>query len=175
MAYPRGWTLLDTKTGAGNPTALTFSTISGAYSALVIMGTARANTGASSLVTLNVQVNNDTAANYGWSLSYALNTTNTPLGSGSAVTVMSVAEIPDAAATAAEHGNVVIDIPNYANTAIRKTLTGRFTGAYAAGSVFAGIGGGRWASAAAITRIDLSIAGGLAFHTDTSFKLYGIA
>jgi hypothetical protein len=171
-----GITLLDTKAAAagGTTTSLSFASISASFNELVIIGAVRANTGTSAIQFFQVQFNTDTAANYAYSFNYVLGAANTPNGSTAATTAMQVAVIPDAAATAGEFATLALRIPLYANASIRKTCEAQFSGSYTAVSMFSGFGGGRWASTAAVTSIQLGVTNGLAFHTSTTFYLYGI-
>jgi hypothetical protein len=163
-------------TGAGNPTVLSFTSIPATYKSLMIVGHARANTGAGSVQILNMTLNADGGNNYGWNYVYYLNTSAPTMGaSAGAAALMSLAYITDAAATAAEHGSFLIWIPDYAGVATRKNVQSFFGLSYSAGASLLGLGNGRWTtSASAIATATLAIGGGLAFHADSKASLYGL-
>lgn len=163
-------------TGSGNPTGLSFSSIPATYKSLMIVGHARANSGASSVQYLNANFNSDGGNNYGWNHVYYLNTSPpTQVASAGVAAVMTLGYIPDAAATAAEQGSFLIWIPDYANTTTRKVALCFFGLSYASAATLFGLGFGRWTTSnSAVSSVQLAIGGSLAFHTDSRVSLYGL-
>lgn len=82
---------------------------------------------------------------------------------------------PGSSATAGCFGSGSVDIEDYTDTGFRKAANGRgsFADGNATGSASYYHGGGGWASAAAITRIDLLPAAGTAFAAGSFFSLHG--
>jgi hypothetical protein len=170
-----GITLLATRSGGGGTsTSFAFTSISASYREIWVVGNMRANTGVSFLQNLNVQLNGDTGASYGWSNQYSMNTTTTLAGSAASSTTMSVGFVPDATAAANEFGTFVIKIAGYAQTTWNKGVRCDWGMAYGFANVLTGSGNGRWASTAAVTSVAVSIGAGVVIHSSSTLSLYGV-
>lgn len=123
-------------------------------------------------VTLGVQFNGDTAANYD---SYGLlqrNAGSANIG-GAGLTSAQVLDIPAATATTGHSGGGVITIPNYEGTTFHKAISAHGALRYASntGSIYAVIASGFWRSTSAITSISF-LPGSGNFVAGTSLRVY---
>lgn len=142
----------------------TFSSISSAYTDLVLVFNGYASTGTQNI---NIQVGNtsiDTATNYSYTILYG---TGTAAGSSRAATQSSIVL---AYPQSTQGTNAIVQIQNYSNTTTYKTLLSR--GNNAAYEIDATVG--LWRSTAAIDTIKLNISAGN-FVIGSTFTLYGIA
>jgi hypothetical protein len=143
---------------------VTFSTISGSYTDLVIIGLT--STSATAGTSLGLQFNSDTANNYS---SVRL------LGDGSSASSaidssISAPRLALLSSSTTEFTSVLVNINNYSNTTTYKTLLsrGNYAGAYV--TAYTGL----WRSTSAITSVKLfSLTGDL--RSGSTFTLYGIA
>ena len=143
--------------------SVTFSSISGAYTDLVLVF----NGAGSTNINMHMQFNSDTATNY----------SVTSLG-GNGTTVVSyrytnAAHILLNGQAYIETGfttNVLININNYSNATTYKTSINRFNNAGTGTDAVVGL----WRNTAAITSILLKTHTGT-FSTGSTFTLYGIA
>ena len=137
---------------------VTFSSISGAYTDLVIVfnGTASASTSA------GLQFNSDTGSNY--SNTYLLGDGTSPASGRISSATFSSQFYPNTTI-----GTAVINIANYSNTTTYKTILTRWsnTDNYASTNV------GLWRSTAAINTVLLT-GNGTNFASGSTFTLYGI-
>ena len=138
---------------------VTFSSISGSYTDLVIVfnGTAAAST------TAGLRFNSDTGSNY--SHTYVLGDGSTALANRGVNTTFMNQFYPNTT-----RGTVIFNILNYSNTTTYKTVLTRVsnTGNYA------GLLVGLWRSTSAITSVTL-FGNGTNFSTGSTFTIYGIA
>ena len=155
------YTPIATTTLGSAQSSVTFSSISGSYTDLVLITSAK-HTGAND-GEINVQYNGDTGNNYSVTMLY---------GSGSSAGSIRASNV---AYTSADRVNDqsfsagVTSILNYANTTTYKTLISRgndtsYAIAYA----------GLWRSTSAINQIKLTASGGTTFTSGSTFTLYGI-
>lgn len=153
---PSTYTPIATTTLGSNQSSVTFSSISGTYTDLVIIVAGTVN----SATAMDVTFNSDTGSNYsrtllsgdGSSASSSRVSSATNLGLGFISTTQSVS---------------VIQLMNYSNTTTYKTILAR--GNAADNRTVATVG--LWRSTAAITSINFA---GATYQTGTSFTLYGI-
>lgn len=157
---PSTYTPIATQTLASAAASITFSSISGSYTDLIIIASHKATANPNYLY---ITLNGDTASNYSF--------TNLS-GNGSAA-----ASVRSTSITAGGGGSVaatnftvsVLNFQNYANTTTYKTMLNRNGTADVGTEVTASL----WRSTAAITSILLSYYGN-DFATGSSFTLYGI-
>ena len=141
----------------------TFSTISSAYTDLVLIATS-----ASSLGTgygLRMRFNSDSGSNYSWTHLYG---TGSAAGSNRGT---SDSSILIGYSPAAIGGNtVIVNVQNYSNSTTYKTSIARASEAdYRVGAM-----AGLWRNTAAITSLTLLDEGGGNLLTGSTFTLYGI-
>jgi len=151
-----------TTTLGSNQTSVTFSTIPGTYTDLVMVANTRLVSGVSTNYV--VTFNGDTGSNY--SLTY-LYGNGSVAGSGRASnqTNMDTAYLPNYT----ELGTIIYNINNYSNTTTNKTLLSRSN--QAASGVFSYVG--LWRNTAAIT--SMTINGGTNnIVSGSTFTIYGI-
>lgn len=166
-------TLLASTVLSGTATSFDFTSISGAYSALMLEMVLRGATGAGTFERVGVRFNNDSTANhYGWAFS----------GSSSASNAMTDTwiQLADAAgngATAGQFGAYVSYIPFYADTTHDKILTGTSFSSRLATGIFGNSGGGIWTSSVAITRVTILPATNVGgnWAAGSSVSLYGVS
>ena len=144
---------------ASTATSYQFTSIPATYTDLVLVVSGTFTTGSTN--NCNLEFNNDTGSNYGWTRL---------LGNGTAASSArgtSDVEINVGLISSTAQSNTIIHIQNYSNTTTYKTAIGRGnTSEYVQTSV------GTWRSTAAITAIKVKSAG--TFSIGTKFSLYGI-
>jgi hypothetical protein len=141
---------------------VTFSSISGAYTDLVLIFQG----GSSIDANIRIQVNGDTASNYSW----------TQLG-GDATAVNSFRNSGDTSWLMNRYAylsnnlnaNFIFNFMNYSNTTTNKTVINRSNSAANGTDTTVGL----WRSTAAITSITFSLSGGN-YIVGSTFTLYGI-
>lgn len=142
--------------------SVTFSSISGAYTDLVLVYAGIIASGGE--VGLSLRFNGDSGSNY---------SKTDIVGSGSAATSVrdsNYAEANIGLASSTVQANSIFHIMNYANTTTYKTALGR--GNNTGGYVRAGVG--LWRNTAAITSVTLVAGGAANFNIGTIVTLYGI-
>jgi hypothetical protein len=144
----------------GSTTAtVTFSTITGAYTDLVLI---IAGTSIGADYTITLRFNSDTGSNYsatflqgnGTTASSNRDLTQTSMNAGSITTIQS---------------NSIISIQNYSNTTTYKTVLSRGNASGARTRAYVGL----WRNTAAITSVAVST-NGTDFASGSTFTLYGI-
>jgi len=158
-------------TTLGSATAtITFSSISGSYTDLVLITNHGVSSGGSG-DTISLRFNSDTGSNYSGTTIYGT-------GSSSASqrfsnqTVINIARSVGPTASSIE-SNAVINIQNYSNTTTYKTVISRAnvpTGSYPGLEATVNI----WRNTAAINSIDILYLSGGTFVSGSTFTLYGI-
>jgi hypothetical protein len=163
---PSTYTPLATTTLGSDTADVTFSSISGSYTDLIVVTNSGAST-TDSAVTL--RFNSDSGSNYSFTNIYGNGTTAASVRSSATSAYVAWYICPIAAI---EH-NVVAHIMNYSNTTTFKTVISRANRASA--SSFPGTESivSLWRSTSAITSI--RIAGGGNLKAGSTFTLYGIA
>jgi hypothetical protein len=149
----------------GTDGTITFSSISGSYSHLLIVGTCRTDR-ANANDYLALRFNSDTGSNYD---DYKWDTAGN--GVNNAVNRLTAAYVTGDSATAGRAGSFQIWIPDYARTTFHKNVTGT---SVSANNPNAAAYGGLWRNTAAITTIDLLPEVGTNFKTGSVATLYGI-
>jgi hypothetical protein len=154
---PISTTTLSTATAS-----VTFSSISGTYTDLVLVVNGQVSTSQQ----IALQFNSDTASNYSVTALY---------GDGS-----SAASARNSSTTSivggfgwfgsATIGTSIINIQNYSNATTYKTAIGR--GNLSSDYVHTGVG--LWRSTSAITSITMFVSGGYNWNSGATFTLYGI-
>jgi len=163
MAAGSTYTPIATTTLGSAQATVTFSSISGSYTDLVLIVQ---NSNANGVNSISLNFNSDTSSNYsmtfisgdGSTASSSRETSETKLNVGATTTSM---------------GNVTIcNIMNYSNSTTYKSTLSRsgWTG-YDLIRAFVGL----WRSTSAITQIDIKVISGANFNTGSTFTLYGIA
>jgi hypothetical protein len=165
---PTGYTFIASNTvGSGGAATVTFSSISGTYTDLVIKASLRTNRADDSIDGLILQFNGDTGANY----------TNRELfGSGSSVgsnTTPRAGLINANQATSNTFSSTEIYIPNYAGSA-NKSLSSDGVTENNATAAYQTLDAFLWSNTSAITSILFKQSNGTAFVQYSSFYLYGI-
>jgi hypothetical protein len=156
---PKTYEPIATTTLGGSAADVTFSSITGAYTDLIIVlaGTSSAN------ISYKLQFNGDTGSNYSNTFLY---------GDGSSAISgrsSSQTSIGGMGRTGTSQGNGVIQIMNYSNTTTNKTTIGR--GSLASQLVIATVG--LWRNTGAITSVKLEAESGT-IDTGSTFTLYGV-
>jgi hypothetical protein len=152
-----------TTTLGSSQSSVTFSSISGSYTdlVLVINGTSSGDAGC------RVQFNGDTGTNYSNTLFYAIYTTAGVQNARStnATTIDGLGRLNTT------EGIAIIQIQNYSNTTTYKTVLGK-GGTTTNGIVMTTVG--LWRSTSAITSIVASLENSKTFSSGTTLTLYGI-
>ena len=139
--------------------SVTFSSISGTYTDLVLIVAGITTSGTQAVA---VQVNGDTGSNYSRIILFGNGT------SPSAFTSSSQTSAELGVLDATTQGNTIYHFMNYSNATTYKTFLAR--GNVSSEQVRAGVG--LWRSTFAITSITVSV--GTTFATGCTFTLYGI-
>jgi hypothetical protein len=155
---PSTYTPIATSSATGS--TITFSSISGTYTDLILQGTAVSG---SSNCALTLQFNGDTGNNYsvtillgdGSSAQSAFNNNSPSMQGGRASTAGSAFSF---------------SIQNYSNSTTYKTALSR--GSYAGSATLAYVG--LWRNTSAITSITVGMTGGNSFASGSQLTLYGI-
>ena len=159
MAAGNTYTPLATTTISGSPTSVTFSSISGSYTDLVIvMGFSL-----SANDEIDITFNSDTGANYSRTYMEG-NGTTTSSARGTNLNAIAILG----------RGNLmtnIINIMNYANTTTYKTVLARFSSP----SNIIGTEVGLWRDTSAITTIRLNLRTSQTYVAGSVITLYGIA
>lgn len=151
-----------TQTLSSIAASVTFSSIPGTYTDLILVASTANNSGATNL---RLQFNGDTATNYSSTRIYGDGSSATSDRTSTAVS-MSVGII---GASSTEFGVFTLQIQNYANTTTYQTVLAR--AGYASGYVT--LTAGLWQSNAAVTSV-LVNSSGADFVVGSTFTLYGI-
>ena len=165
MAAGNTYVPIATQTLASAAASVTFSSIPGTYTDLVIVCNAIRTT---SLDNIGVRFNSDTGSNYSWTI---LKGTGTAAESDRRA---NVTDIIFNVYNSTNQSTGILQVQNYANTTTYKTALSRSSGA-SAGYVYATVG--LWRNTAAITSITLFDEGTTSsvINTGSTFSLYGIA
>jgi hypothetical protein len=149
--------------------SVTFSSISGSYTDLVLVVSGYVATSDGAVPVL--QFNGDTATNYSGTF---LSANGTTARSDRNTTIASswISYSPGFSTTSANVSVVTAHIQNYSNTTTFKSVLGRMNSSL---GNYAGVGAsiGMWRSTAAITSVLVGLSAGT-YATGTTFTLYGI-
>jgi hypothetical protein len=158
MAAGSTYTPIATATGTGSSGTITFSSISGSYTDLILIISGTASGNSDLRLTFNGATTGFSDTNlYG---------TGTTAGSQRRSNNSRIQDI----LFYTTESNAIIQIMNYANTTTYKTVLSRSNVASADVSATVGL----WQSTSAITSLTL-VAGTSNFNTGSTFTLYGIA
>jgi len=160
---PSTYRPIATQTLGSAAATVTFSSIPGAYTDLVLIITPQSSSGTASV---DIQLNGDTGTNY--SLTYLYGTGSSAASGRDSNTA--IAGGGSAVATANIFLTNTVQIQNYSNTTTYKTLLMRANNT--AGNVLTAVS--TWRNTAAITSISLKLATAVNFTTGSTFTLYGI-
>jgi hypothetical protein len=149
-----------TTTASGGETTISFTSIPGTYTDLVLISGLIATTP----YEMFLQFNTDTATNYSTTFIEGNGTAASSSRSSSSSSILVSYN------STTNPTPVIINIQNYANTTTNKTVLARSSAASA--SVLAYVG--MWRNTAAITSIQLKLTGGRSFSAGATFSLYGI-
>jgi hypothetical protein len=142
---------------------VTFSTISGVYTDLILI--TNSATGVND-IDMYIQVNSDTGSNYSWTRI----TGNGSAGSSSRGSSSSLGyRVGNMSGSNVGQNNAVIQFQNYSNTTTYKTILSRSNNASLLVEAYVGL----WRSTSAITSMDIKTQSGT-FSTGSTFTLYGI-
>jgi len=154
-----------TNTLGSDTATVTFSTITGTYTDLVLVCVANSTVVGSGSNAYRIRLNADTASNYSNTTLLGNGTTATSTRDSSE-TYMYLGALPQ---TSADKQVSILQFMNYSNTTTNKTALSR--GNHAGAQVQAAVG--LWRSTSAVTSIELSIPGSN-LKSGSSFTLYGI-
>ena len=163
MAAGNTYVALATQTLTGNAATVTFSSISGAYTDLVLIGSATSSSGAGEI---GIQFNGDTGSNYSSTYMYGNGTAAT---SGRSINYTQIYLERNATVRTTTRPMFRANIMNYSNTTTYKTVLTRADSASESVDAVVGL----WRSTAAITSILIDGAGAT-FAIGSTFTLYGI-
>jgi hypothetical protein len=152
---------LATTTATGGETTISFTSISGSYTDLVLVSSLIATTP----YEMFLQFNTDTGTNYS---TIYMEGNGTAASSGKSTTSPNILVSYNSTSNPT---TVTINIQNYANTVTNKTVLARSSAASASVLSYVGM----WRNTAAITSIQLKLTGGRSFSAGATFSLYGIA
>jgi hypothetical protein len=152
-----------TTTLGSDQATITFSTISGSYTDLVLVENGKVTSGASYS---RIRFNSDTGSNYSGTY-LSGNGTAAATERFSNMTFMVVASL--AAVETNFNHNAIINIQNYSNSTTYKTILARLNNAAAATDAAVGL----WRDTSAITSIEYYLNSG-SWATGSTFTLYGI-
>jgi hypothetical protein len=150
-------------TASGSQSVISFTSITGTYTDLVLISSAKDATAGNDGNFL-VNFNSDTGTNYSWTNLYG---TGSVAGSNRAASQNAIYAYCAGASASLDAGK--FQILNYSNSTTYKTTLGQ--GYVAASAPVNRVG--LWRSTAAITRIDCTSSAGN-FGTGSTFTLYGI-
>jgi hypothetical protein len=161
-----------TTTLGGAAATVTFSSIPGTYTDLVLVAVARTDRADYDDI-MGIQFNSDTATNYSTTILNGDGTTATSTRQTSVAYITS--RVGAASATAGVWTPVIFSIQNYSNATTNKTALSRFNEPTSGGADY-GVGAtvGLWRSTAAITSIVLKPIVGTNLISGSTFTLYGI-
>jgi hypothetical protein len=161
-----------TTVGAGGSGAITFSSIPSTYKHLQIRGFGRLTTASSGASNIGVRFNSDTGTNYSYHILSGNGSTTNAGGAGTANQMYLPDMIIRDGSAANVYSGFVIDILEYANTNINKTVRA-LSGYDTNGSGKIALTSGSWRNTAAVTSITL-VQESDSYKQYSSFALYGI-
>ena len=152
-------------TTLGSAGTVTFSSIPGTYTDLVLISSAKNSSGSGG--TYQIVINSDTGSNY--SATY-MQGTGSAANSGRFTNNTVAYTSRSADPSGSEYAPGIVHFMNYSNTTTFKTLLSRGNEASTTTIAFVNL----WRSTSAITSINLEQPGGGNFAAGSSFTLYGI-
>jgi hypothetical protein len=158
--------------GSGGSSSISFTSIPSTYKHLQIRLLGRIDRTGESSDFFTVRFNGDTASNYSWHALEGSGAANYS-ESGASTNLPRNGDIAATTAGTGIFGAGVVDILEYANTNIYKTVRS-LAGNDRNGSGWIWFGSSNWRSTAAITSINILPTIGTSFQEYSSFALYGI-
>jgi hypothetical protein len=152
-----------TQTLASPAASVSFSSISGTYTDLVIVISAQGASGASSAI--NAYFNADTASNYSY-----IQLSGDGSSAGSSENINSTRMRIGWSAVSSAFGTTIYHIQNYSNTTTNKTSISRINDSASITGAVVNL----WRSTAAVTGITMNLNSAANFNTGSTFTLYGI-
>jgi hypothetical protein len=154
-----------TTTLGSSASDVTFSTITGSYTDLVLICQVKAST----IVTTYIQFNSDTGSNYSFiNLAGNGSAASSSRSSNAAFSRITNVVYPDTTFNC----NIIVNFQNYSNSTTYKTFLSRANKANSDGGAEAIAG--LWRSTSAISTIKVYPSGGATWSTGSTFTLYGI-
>ena len=159
-------TIATTTLGSATNT-VTFSSISGSYTDLVVISSFTVSSDSANVI---VRFNNDSGSNYS---STRIEGTGTTASSNRSSSATSIGVESNIGSDDASPSTFIFNVMNYSNATTYKTMLTRTN---AAVGTYPGLTAqvGLWRSTSAINRIDI-IQGGVNFKVGSTFTLYGIS
>lgn len=156
--------------GSGDASDITFSSIPSTYKHLQVRLIGRDTFYANSDTAWKITFNSDTGSNYSYH-GLTGDGSSASASAGSSAAFIYIAGFPTDGATASTYGATVVDVLEYANTNIYKTV--RALGGYDKnGGGFVALRSGNWRSTSAITSLTITPQTGIKQYSQ--FALYGI-
>jgi hypothetical protein len=149
-----------TTTASGGETTISFTSIPGTYTDLVLISGLIATTP----YEMFLQFNTDTGANYSTTFIEGNGTTASSSRSSNSTSILVSYN------STTNPTPVIINVMNYSNTTTNKTVLAKSNAASASVLAYAGM----WRNTAAITSVQLKLTGGRSFSAGATFSLYGI-
>ena len=162
---PATYDKIATQTLGSTASTVTFSSISGAYTDLVLIMSPLVTSGSGSK-DVCVQFNGDTGSNYSNTILSGDGSTGSSARLSNQVRIF----LDYYAVVNTTQSNRVVNIMNYSNTTTNKTVLSRANNAGAGVDAIVGL----WRSTAAITSMVLNAQTGGTFDVGSTFTLYGI-
>ena len=156
---------IETQTLDSAAATVTFSSISGAYTDLVLVCSGKSNT--ANLDYTRIRVNSDTGSNY--SRTY-LGGNGSSAYSGRDTSATSYLDGIAPTTASGIYAPTIFNLQNYSNTTTYKTILSKGGSANASTGAVVGL----WRNTAAITSIDISNINSNSFASGSTFTLYGI-
>jgi hypothetical protein len=163
------YTLIEAKTLGTAVSSVTFSSIPGTYTDLVVKYSGRQG----SENAHNIRFNGDSGSNYTYLILGGDGVNNPTSGSGSAIANIISRGINPGNSTSSTFGNAEMYIPNYANTSYNKSVSVDGVNETAGEEIYSSFVAGLWSSTSAITSIGIFARDGN-LAVDSTFYLYGI-
>jgi hypothetical protein len=169
MAAGSTYTPLATQTLGSAAASVTFSSISGSYTDLVLVVNQQATTANNH----GIQFNGDTGANYRAHYLGGNGSVAFAGDFGASQTSANAGWVSGSTQSANVFGTIIVDILDYANTSKYKTVRS-LTGSDNNGSGLVGLFSSLWMNTSAINRIDMSPAAGASWVQYSQIALYGV-
>jgi hypothetical protein len=167
---PATYDKIEAQTLGSAASSVTFSTIPGTYTDLVLVIDTRSSSTSASDTKLYVNFNSDTGSNYSQTFLFG----NGSTAGSSRASNQAFIYAGDISATGgssyAGRSNVILQIQNYSNSTTNKTLLSRVNSPNVLVEAVVGL----WRNTAAITSITLDLESTPQFIATSTFTLYGI-
>lgn len=170
MAKTATYALIEARTLTTSTASVTFSSIPGTYTDLVLVTSLRNVAGTSGDQSLDLEVNGDTATNYSFTQLYGNGTLASSNRVSSTTDYSSAGRVADGGTASGTFSVNITNLLDYSNATTYKTFISRQN---TAGN-YVVISAGLWRSTSAITSIKLTDNSGSNFASGSTFKLYGI-